>query len=192
MVSQCLENNRTDPLTCICRWIHERTDLWWYVWGSVCCGTVDQKHNTTWFTRVFRVLIVMRSEKHTHLSCCSWLSSKNDTFSSIVDDTYENWCAPIKNRKTLREHRCFWFLVLYVELYFHTLWSICRTSSFSKHESLWSSLRNHVVSTHSDWTPVCPDPFKPPHSLFLLFLTPFLTTCKDLVVVYYESINREL
>ena len=27
MVSQCLQNNRTDPLTCSCRWIHEGADL---------------------------------------------------------------------------------------------------------------------------------------------------------------------
>ncbi len=128
MVSQCLQNNRTDPLTWNCRWIRERADLWWYVWGSVRSGTVDQKHNTTCFTRSFRVLmshlIVMRSEKHSHLTCCSWLSSKEDTFTSILDDTYENWYTPIKNTKTHREHRCFWFLSLYVELHFHTLWML--------------------------------------------------------------------
>ena len=103
MVSQCLQNNRTDPLTWICRWIHERADLRWYVWGSVRSGTVDQKHNVTWFTQAFRVLIVMKSENHPHLACCSWLSSKNDAFASILDDTYENWCTAIKNTKTHRD-----------------------------------------------------------------------------------------
>ena len=121
MVSQCLENNRTDPLTCICRWIHERTDLWWYVWGSVSSGTVHQKHNTPCFTRDFRVLTVMRSENHSPFTCCSWLSSKNDNFVIILDDTSELRWSHIKNTRSHRQDHCFWFLSLYVELYFHTL-----------------------------------------------------------------------
>ena len=34
------------------------------------------------------------------LACCSWLSSKNDTFARILDVTYELWCEPIKNTVT--------------------------------------------------------------------------------------------
>ncbi len=34
---------------------------------------------------------VMRAEKHSHLACCSWLSSKNDDFALILDDTYMNF-----------------------------------------------------------------------------------------------------
>ncbi len=56
MVVQCLENNGTDPLTNSCRWMHEGADLRWYVWGCVHTGTVHQKHNVTWLTRVFSVL----------------------------------------------------------------------------------------------------------------------------------------
>jgi hypothetical protein len=89
MVSQCVENNRTDPLTCNCRWMHEGEDMRSYVGGCVRSGTAHQKHKATCFERVFRVLTVMRSEKHAHLAYCSWLSSNNDTFERILDGTYE-------------------------------------------------------------------------------------------------------
>ncbi len=49
MVSQCVENNRTDPLTCSCRWMHEGANLWSYVGGCVRRGTEHQKHKETWF-----------------------------------------------------------------------------------------------------------------------------------------------
>jgi hypothetical protein len=133
------------------RWIHESSDLWWYVWGCVCSGTSYQKHYATWFTRSFSALVFsaltdMRSEKHSY---------------------YELWCVPIKNTRSNRQHHCFWFLTLYVELHFHTLWNTYRTCSWSKHESLSTNLRNRVISTHSDSTPDCPDPFTTPRSHFL-------------------------
>ena len=89
MVSRCLENNRTDPLTYICRWIHEGSDLWWYMWRYVLSGTAHQKHKATWFVHDFRVLTLMRAENHSYLTGCSWLSSKNDAFTHNVDITYE-------------------------------------------------------------------------------------------------------
>ncbi len=55
---------------------------------------------------------LMRTEKHSHLACCSWLSSKNDAFARILDGAYELWCAPTKNSRSHRQHRCFWFLAL--------------------------------------------------------------------------------
>jgi hypothetical protein len=55
---------------------------------------------------------LMRTEKHSHLVCCSWLSSKNDDFTRILDDAYEPWCTPTKNTRSHRQHRCFWFLAL--------------------------------------------------------------------------------
>ena len=58
----------------------------------------------------------------------------------------------------------------YVELHFDTSWSTWRSFSYSKHECSSTSLRKHVVPTHSDSTPGCPAPFTTPHSLFLLFL----------------------
>ncbi len=78
---QCVENNRTDPLIWSSRWMDEGTDLRW--WGRVISGTSHPKHKATWFVWTFRILTVMtlmRVEKHSHLTCCSWLSSKNDTF----------------------------------------------------------------------------------------------------------------
>ena len=165
MVSQCVENNRTDPLIFSSRWLHEGADLSWYVWGHVRSGTAHQKHSATWFVRVFRVLTVTRAEKHSHLACCSWLSSKNDAFAHILDGTYELWWAPIKNTRSHCQDRCFSFLALYVELHFHTRWSTWRSSSCSKHESFCTSLRKHVVPAHSDRTPGCPGPFTSPHSI---------------------------
>ena len=58
----------------------------------------------------------------------------------------------------------------YVELHFGTCWSTWRSFSFSKHECSCTSLRKHVIPTHSDSTLDCPAPFTTPHSLFLLFL----------------------
>ena len=180
MVSQCVENNRTDPLTCSCRWMHEGADLRSYVGGCVRSGTAHQKHKATCFARAFSALTDMRSEKHSHLAYCSWLTSNNDAFSRILDGTHEIWCAHIKNTRIHRQYRCFWFLLaLYVELHFLTLWSTCRTCSWSKHESLCTSLRNHVMSTHSDPTPGCPDHFTTPHSHFHLFLPPLRTKRKE-------------
>ncbi len=75
-------------------------------------GTVHQKHNATWLTRAFSALTEMRTEEHSHLSCCSWLSSKNDAFARILDDAYELWSAPTKNTRNHRQHRFFWFLTL--------------------------------------------------------------------------------
>jgi hypothetical protein len=49
-----------------------------------------QKHNETW----------------------SWLQSKNDAFTHILDVVYELWCTPTKNTISHRQHRCFWFLAL--------------------------------------------------------------------------------
>ena len=73
-------------------------------------GTAHPKHNATWFVRAFRALTVLRAEKHSHLPCCSWLSSKNDAFARILDGTYELWCAPIQNTRSHLQDRCFWFL----------------------------------------------------------------------------------
>ena len=50
--------------------------------------------------------------------------------------------------------------------------------SISKHESFCTSLRNHVVPTHSDWTPDCRAPFTNTHVLSLLTSRHFpLRTC---------------
>ncbi len=162
MVSQCVENNRTDPLTCSCRWMHEGANLRSYVGGSVCSGTAHQKHKGTCSPRAFSALTDMRSEKHSHLAYCSWLTSNNDAFAHILDATHDLWWTHIKNTRIHRQYRCFWFLALHVELYFLTLRSTCRTCSWSKHESWCTSLRNHVMSTHSDPTPDCPDHFTTP------------------------------
>ena len=99
MVSQCVEKNRTDPLTCSCRWMHEGADLRSYMAGCVRSGTAHQKHKATCFARAFSALTDMRSEKHSHLAYCSWLTSNNDAFSRILDGTYEIWCAHIKKHE---------------------------------------------------------------------------------------------
>ena len=99
MVSQCVENNRTDPLTCSCRWMHEGADLRSYVGGCVRSGTAHQKHKATCFARAFSDLTDMRSEKHSHLAYCSWLTSNNDAFARILDATHELWCAHFKNTR---------------------------------------------------------------------------------------------
>ena len=99
MVSQCVENNRTDPLTCSCRWMHEGADLRSYVGGCVRRGTAHQKHKATCFARAFSDLTDMRSEKHSHLAYCSWLTSNNDASSRILHGTHEIWCAHIKNTR---------------------------------------------------------------------------------------------
>ncbi len=66
---------------------------------------------------------LMRTEKHSHLACCSWLSSKNDAFARILDDAYGLWYTPTKNTRNHRQHRCFWFLVMYVAVHFDSLCS---------------------------------------------------------------------
>jgi hypothetical protein len=99
MVSQCVENNRTDPLTCRCRWIHEGADLRSYVGGCVRNGTAHQKRQATCFDRAFSALTDMRSEKHSQLAYCSWLTSNNDAFARILDDTPELWCTHFKNTR---------------------------------------------------------------------------------------------
>ncbi len=99
MVSQCVENNRTDPLTCSFRWMHEGADLRSYVAGCVRSGTSHQKHKATCFARAFSALTDMRSEKHSHLAYCSWLTSYNDAFARILDSTHELWCAHFKNTR---------------------------------------------------------------------------------------------
>ena len=40
------------------------------------------------------------------------LSSKNDAFARMLDGTYELWCAHIKDTKSHRQNRCFWFLAV--------------------------------------------------------------------------------
>jgi hypothetical protein len=152
-----------------------------YVGGCVRSGTAHQKHKATSFTRAFSALTDMRSEKHSHIAYCSWLTSNNDAFAHILDGTHDLWCAHIKNTRIHRQHRCFWFLALYVELHFLTLWSTYRTCSWSKHESWYTSLRNHVMSTDSDPTPGCPDHFTTPHAHFHLFLSPLRTKRKESV-----------
>ncbi len=149
-------------------WIHPS------MWEGVCAAEQRTKNTKQpFFDRAFSALTDMRSEKDSHLAYCSWLTSNNDAFSRILDGTHEIWCAHIKNTRIHRQYRCFWFLLaLYVELHFLTLWSTFRTWSWSKHESLCTSLRNHVMSTHSDPTPGCPDHFTTPHSHFHLFLPP--------------------
>ena len=99
MVSQCVENNRTDPLTCSCRWMHEGADLRSYVGGCVRSGTAHQKHKATCFARAFSALTDMRSERHSHFAYCSLLTSNNDAFARILDDTHELWCAHFKNTR---------------------------------------------------------------------------------------------
>ena len=84
MVSQCVENNRTDPLTYSCRWMHEGADLRSYVGGCVRSGTAHQKHKATCFARAFSALTDMRSEKHSHLAYCSWLTSNNGAFAQLL------------------------------------------------------------------------------------------------------------
>jgi hypothetical protein len=103
MVSQCVENNRTDPLTYSCRWMHEGADLRSYVAGCVRSGTAHQKHKATCFARAFSALTDMRSEKHSHLAYCSWLTSNNDAFAHILHGTPELWCAHIKNTRIHRQ-----------------------------------------------------------------------------------------
>jgi hypothetical protein len=121
MVSQCVENNRTDPLTYNCRWMHEGTDLRSYVGGYVYSGTAHQKHKATCFDRDFSDLTDMRSEKHSYLGYCSWLTSNNDSFGHILM-THMTFGAHIsKTRESTVNYRSFWFLALHVELYFHTL-----------------------------------------------------------------------
>ena len=91
------------PLTYRDRWMHEGADLWSYVGGCVRSGTEHQKHKATCFTRPFSALTDMRSEKHSHLPFCSWLSSNNDAFARILDDTHDRWCANIKNTRIHRQ-----------------------------------------------------------------------------------------
>ena len=103
MVSQCVENNRTNPLTCSCRWMHEGADLRSYVAGCVRSGTAHQKHKATCFARAFSALTDMRSEKHSYLAYCSWLTSNNDVFVRSRDGTHDLWCAHIKNTRIHRQ-----------------------------------------------------------------------------------------
>ena len=122
MVSQCVENNRTNPLTCSCRWMHEGADLRSYVGGCVCSGTAHQKYKATWFARAFSALTDMRSEKHSHLAYCSWLTSNNDAFARILDVTHELWCAHFKNTRIHRQLSIFLVpLVVRGTAFSHTL-----------------------------------------------------------------------
>jgi hypothetical protein len=118
MVSQCVKNNRTDPLTCSCRWMVEGEDLRSYVGGCVRSGTAHQKHKATCFARAFSTLTDMRSETYSHLTYCSWLTSNKNAFARIIDGTHDLWCAHIKNTRIHHQYRCFWFLTLHVELHF--------------------------------------------------------------------------
>ncbi len=82
----------------------------------------------------------MRTENDSYVSCTSFLlSSKNDVLRLITIVHLNLWFTPIKNTRKQRRHRCFWFLVMYVELI----------------RSVYTRLRKHVVPTHSDWTPDC-------------------------------------
>ncbi len=117
------------------------------------------KQYSTWFVRVFRVLTVMRSDNHSYLTCCSRLSSKNDVFTHIVDVTYEIWCTPIKNTTHHRQNHCFWFLGLFRGTPF---WHILKhMTEFLVLETrmFLTTLRKHVIPTHSDSTPGCPVPY---------------------------------
>jgi hypothetical protein len=62
--------------------------------GDTCEGVSQRnnspKHIVNLFTRAFPSLTVMRTEKHI-LPGCSWLSSKNDVFTHILDDVCELW-----------------------------------------------------------------------------------------------------
>ncbi len=94
-----MENKRTNPLTCRGRWMYEGADLRSYVAGCVRSGTAHQKHTGTCFVRAFSALTDMRSEKHSHLTYCSWLTSNNDAFTHILDDTHQLWCTHFKNTR---------------------------------------------------------------------------------------------
>ncbi len=123
----------------------------------------------------------MRTEKHSHLVCCSWLSSKNDDFTHILDGTYELWWEPTKNLEKPPSTSLFLVPRAVVTEHFDTLCITRRTCSCSQHESFFTSLRKYVVPAHSDWTPVCPAPFTTPHSHFLLFLPPFFKAQKGFI-----------
>ncbi len=74
-------------------------------------GTDHQKQNTTRFSRVIHVLTVMRTEKHSHLSCCSWLSlsSKNDVFTErfVLRTRASPSCATeCVKKKNMRHQEC--------------------------------------------------------------------------------------
>ncbi len=84
--------------------------------GDTCEGSCEEEQYTKntmqpgWSGPFLSSL--MRTEKHSHLACCSWLSSKNDTFTHILDGTYEIWCEPTIDTRNHRQHHCFWFLTL--------------------------------------------------------------------------------
>ena len=93
----------------------------------------------------------------------------------MVHGIYDVCCTHIKHTNSHRPNRGFWFHVVSTQLHFGTLWRTWRTCSRSKHESFCTSLRQHVVPTHSDWTPDCLTPFTNTHELSLLYLSSFLT-----------------
>ena len=49
---------------------------------------------------------VRKNTHSSYLAWSSWLSSKNDTFTHILDGTYALWWAPIQNTKIHRQNRC--------------------------------------------------------------------------------------
>jgi hypothetical protein len=95
-MSRC-SSSTTNPVCA--RRMHEGADLRSYVGGCVRSGTANQKHKATCLARAFSDLTDMRSEKHSHLAYCSWLTSKNDVFSRILDGTHEIWCTHIRKHE---------------------------------------------------------------------------------------------
>jgi hypothetical protein len=172
MVSQCLENNGTDPLTSYWRWMPEGTDLWWYVWGSVCIGTTHQKHNVTWFVRSCSTLT---DEDRKILTLDLLLLVVIQELCLHTFSWWRIWTLVCTYQKHEKPPSTSLFLVphVVVTVHFDILFITRRTCSYSQHESFCTSLRKHVTPAHSDWTPDCPTPFTTPHSHFLLFLPPF-------------------
>jgi hypothetical protein len=152
-----LENNRTDPLTCrsfdvkpgrkslriLCHVFIRKIYGLVLTDSSRTTGLILWRHTKNTMQPglpVFRVLTVMRTDKQSYLTCCSWLSWKNDVFARILDDTYKLWCTPIKNTRSHRQNWCFWFLTMYLELYFH-VWNFIFITSVNT----WSESFIHLV-----------------------------------------------
>ena len=96
MVAQCMENNRTEPFTCSCKWIREGAQKHCYLYISA-------------FVPWILVFLVVIQERYLR-------------FTRMLHGTYELRCVHIKYTTRNRQNRCSWFLVVVSATAFsHTL-----------------------------------------------------------------------
>ena len=106
------------------------------------------------FHMKLQVVTTMRTQKQWYLGWVTWLSWTKDVFTHMVHGIHEFCSTHIKHTNRHRPNRCFCFLVMSTQLYFHVLFFLHNGASRTRKTNL-SSL---VSETHCHWTLDCPTP----------------------------------